>query len=172
MFAGRLTQTTLRALDWLASRVLSPEDIPAHQITGRRGEEDAYFYLRRRGYTIIARNFRSPHHRGELDLVGWERDVLCFIEVKTRTKRDFKPAEAAVDRDKQRELSKVARDFLRSMPPSCQRGPHSARLSRDGVEWRFDVLAVYYERERSQPSFELFQNAFPVSYNRGSADRN
>lgn len=168
MFAGRLTQATLRALDWLAAKTLLPEDIPAHQFTGRRGEEDAYFYLRRRGYTIIARNYRSPHHRGELDLVGWERDVLCFIEVKTRTTRSFKPAEAAVDRDKQRELSLVARDFLRAMPASCQRGPHHARLSGDGVEWRFDVLAVYYERGR--PAFELFQNAFPISYNRKFAN--
>jgi len=189
MFAGRLTEATLRALDWLSAKTLLPEDSPAHQLTGRRGEEDAYFYLRRRGYMIIARNYRSPHHRGELDLVGWERDVLCFIEVKTRTTRDVKPAEAAVDRDKQRELSLVARDFLRQMPPSCQRGPQPARLSRDGVErgpqparfsrdgveWRFDVLAVYYERDHGRPSFELFQNAFPVSYNhqfgnRGSAD--
>jgi putative endonuclease len=175
MFAGRLTQATLRALDWLAARTLPPEDLPTHQLTGRRGEEAAYFYLRGRGYTIIARNYRSPHHRGELDLVGWERDVLCFIEVKTRTTRDVKPAEAAVDRDKQRELSLAARDFLRQMPLSCQRGPHPARLSRDGVEWRFDVLAVYYECGHSRPSFELFQNAFPVSYNhqfgnRGRAD--
>jgi len=92
----------------------------------------------------------------ELDLVGWNRDVLCFIEVKTRTKHDVKPAEAAVDRHKQRELSLVARDFLRQMPPSCQ--------------WRFDVLAVYYDHGHSRPSFELFQNAFPVSYNRGFAD--
>jgi len=160
MLAGRLTQVTLRALDWFGARLLSPEDIPVHQRTGRRGEEDAYFYLRRRGYTIIARNFRSPNHRGELDLVGWERDVLCFIEVKTRTARDMKPAEAAVDRDKQRDLSLVARDFLRQMPPSCQ--------------WRFDVLAVYYERGDwtrgvTRPAFELFQNAFSVSYNRKSS---
>jgi len=154
MFAGRPTQAALRALDWLADRMLSPEDTPEHLRTGRRGEEDAYFYLRRRGYIVIARNFRSPHHRGELDLVGWDGDVLCMIEVKTRTTRDFKPAEAAVDRQKQRELSLVARDFLRQMPPSCR--------------WRFDVLAVYYERGRS--SFELFQNAFPVSYNRKSGN--
>jgi len=60
MFAGRLTQAALRALDWLTTRTLAPEDMPAHQRTGRRGEEDAYFYLRRRGYTIIARNLRSP----------------------------------------------------------------------------------------------------------------
>ncbi len=175
MFAGRLTQATLRALDWLAARTLSPEDAPVHQRTGRRGEEDAYFYLRKRGYTIIARNSRSPNHRGELDLVGWERDVLCFIEVKTRTTHDVKPAEAAVDRHKQRELSLVARDFLRQMPPSCQLGPQPACLSRDRlerVEWRFDVLAVYYEHGRSQPTFELFQNAFPVSYNHKFGNRN
>lgn len=151
MFAGRLTQATLRALDWLSARTLPPEDVPAHQRTGRRGEEDAYFYLRRKGYIIIARNYRSPHHRGELDLVGWDKDVLCFIEVKTRTTRDVKPAEAAVDRDKQRELWLVARDFLRQMPPSCQ--------------WRFDVLAIYYESHRRESTFELFQNAFSVSYN-------
>jgi putative endonuclease len=156
MFAGRLTQTALRALDWLAAKTLPPEDLPAHQLTGRRGEEDAYFYLRRRGYTIISRNFRSPNHRGELDLVGWDREVLCFVEVKTRTSRDFKPAEAAVDYDKRRELIMVARDFLRHMsaPPQS----------------RFDVLAVYYEHGNSQPSFELFQNAFSVSYNRKFAN--
>ena len=155
MFGARFTQATLAALDWLAAKTLPPEDKPKHLRTGRRGEEDAYFYLRRRGYTIIARNYRSPNHRGELDLVGWERDVLCFIEVKTRTTRDFQPAEAAVDREKQRELSLVARDFLRHMPDSC--------------EWRFDVLAVYYDHGTSQTSFELFQNAFSVSYNRESA---
>jgi putative endonuclease len=157
MFAGRLTQAALCTLDWLAAKTLAPEDMPAHQRTGRRGEEDAYFYLRRRGYTIVAHNYRSPLHRGELDLVGWDKDVLCVIEVKTRTKRDMKPAEAAVDRDKQRELSMVARDFMRQISPACQ--------------WRFDVLAVYYERGYSHPSFELFQNAFPVSYDRGFRNR-
>lgn len=166
MFAGRLTQATLRALDWLTAKTLPPEDAPAHLRTGQRGEEAAYFYLRRRGYTIIARNFRSPNHRGELDLVGWEKDVLCFIEVKTRTTHAVKPAEAAVDRYKQKELAMVAGDFLRQMPSSRPRGPEAERFSRDGVEWRFDVLAVYYERGRSQPSFELFQNAFSVAYNR------
>ncbi len=157
MSGGRLTQIILGALDWLTVSVLPPQEEPEHLRTGRRGEEDAYFYLRRRGYTVIARNFRSPLHRGELDLVGWERDVLCFVEVKTRTSRAVKAAEAAVDREKQKDLSLVARDFLRQMPPAC--------------EWRFDVLAVYYDNGCRHPSFELFQNAFPVSYNHGFAGR-
>ena len=148
LFAGRLTQATVQALDWLAERTLPPDNTPAHQRTGRRGEEDAYFYLRRRGYVIVSRNYRSPHSRGELDLVGWEGDVLCFIEVKTRTTRAIKPAEAAVDYAKQKELGLMARDFLRHVPPWCQ--------------WRFDVLSVYYD-QRGQAAFELFQNAFSVS---------
>jgi putative endonuclease len=173
MLPARLTQTTLRALDWLTEKFLPPDETAEHLKTGRRGEEEAYFYLRRRGYTIIARNYRSPNHRGELDLVGWvrdnkdDKDVLCFIEVKTRTSRAIKPAEAAVDRDKEDDLRRVAHDFLRHMPDSYPRDSRPAHPSQPGIECRGDVLAVYYDRGFSQPTFELFQNAFSLSYNRG-----
>jgi putative endonuclease len=148
-FSGRVTQTAVRVLDWVAERTLPPEDAPMHQRTGRRGEEDAYFHLRRLGYVMVARNFRSSRRRGEIDLIGWDKDVLCFIEVKTRTTRDVKPAEAAVDRDKKRGLTAVAEEYVRHMAPSCR--------------WRFDVVSVYYGRQSSQPQIELFQNAFPVA---------
>jgi len=73
-----------------------------HRKTGQRGEEEAYFYLRRRGYVMIAKNYRSPRHHGEIDLIGWDQESLCFIEVKARTTHDVRPAEAAVDREKRR----------------------------------------------------------------------
>jgi putative endonuclease len=145
MSSGRLTHATIRALDWLAARTVSADKTPAHQRTGRRGEEAAYFYLRKLGYTIVARNYRSPRRRGEIDLIGWDRDVLCFIEVKTRTTHNVKPAEAAVDRDKRHELVAMAREYMRPLPPSCQ--------------WRIDVLSVYFESTPSEPQFELFRNA-------------
>jgi putative endonuclease len=149
MSSGRLTHAAIRALDWISARTLPPDNLPQHQRIGRRGEEDAYFYLRRRGYVMVARNFRSPNRRGEIDIIGWDKDVLCFIEVKTRTTRAVKPAEAAVDRDKQRNLAAVAREYLRHLAPSCQ--------------WRFDVVSVYYEEHSCQPQFEVFQSAFPAS---------
>jgi putative endonuclease len=149
MSSGRFTHATIRALDWLAERTLSPEKAPAHQRTGRRGEEAAYFYLRKLGYIIVSRNFRSPHRRGEIDLIGWDKDVLCFIEVKTRTTRDVKPAEAAVDHDKQRELAAVAREYLRHLPEPCQ--------------WRLDIVSVYNPAASMQPEFELFQNVHAVA---------
>ena len=144
MLFGHITQAAIRSLDWIAGKILTPEQVPQHQRTGRQGEEDAYFYLRKKGYVIVPRNFRSPHHRGEIDLIGWDKDVLCFIEVKTRTTRDVKPAEAAVDREKTRQIILVSRDYLRHLPLACQ--------------WRLDVLSVYYSDATRQPQFELFQN--------------
>lgn len=145
-FAGVPTHTVLRVLDWLADHTLPAEKIAPHQRTGRRGEEAAYFHLRKVGYTMVARNFRSPRCRGEIDLIGWDSDVLCFIEVKTRTTLDVKPGEAAVDRHKRRQIELVAREYLRRFPPSCQ--------------WRFDVVSVYYEQSSArQPLIELFRNA-------------
>ena len=53
---------------------------------------------------------------GDLDLVAWDNDVLCFVEVKTRTTRAVAPAEAAVDTDKKRMLRKMAHHYLRQLP--------------------------------------------------------
>jgi putative endonuclease len=144
MFSGRLTHATVQILDWIAGKTLSADAAPEHLRTGRHGEEAAYFYLRELGYVMVARNFRSPNRRGEIDLVGWHKDVLCFVEVKTRTTRDVKTAEAAVDRDKRRDILAVAREYLRHLPPSCQ--------------WRLDVVSVYYDQQSSKPQIELFQN--------------
>jgi len=81
MLSGRLTQVVIRVVD----RIVPSRDPerPAHLRIGRRGEEDAYFYLRRRGYVMVARNYRTARHHGEIDLIGWDKDVLCFIEVKS-----------------------------------------------------------------------------------------
>ncbi len=144
MLTGRLTHATIRILDWIASRTLPPDSLADHLRTGRRGEEDAYFYLRKLGYVMVARNFRSPNRRGEIDLIAWRDDILCFVEVKTRSSHDVKPAEAAVDREKRREVLGVAREYLRHLPPSCQ--------------WRLDVVSVYYDQPSGQPQIELFRN--------------
>src|SRR5690348_2564188 len=148
---GTVVKAAVGALDRLA-RVLgrdNPDKLPEHLITGRKGEEAAYFYLRKQGYVIVARNWRSARHRGELDLVGWDGDVLCFVEVKTRTTRDVKPAEAAVDEEKRRDLSAVARDYLRLLATPCS--------------WRFDVVTVYYDLQSGEPQFELFRNVSSIS---------
>src|ERR1700677_316149 len=142
--ALRLLEEFVHASDYLAARLRRGSALPAHLETGRRGEEAAFFYLRRRGYIVVARGWRSGKVRGDLDLVAWEDTTLCFIEVKTRTSRSFATAEAAVDEDKIRMLRRMARQYLQAMP-----------IVPDQV--RFDVMSIYYE---AQESFELIRRAF------------
>jgi len=116
-----------------------------HLALGIRGEEAAFFHCRREGYIVTARSWRSHRYAGDIDLIGWEGDCLCFIEVKTRTTRNVATAESAVDESKRQTLRKMARHYLRQLP-----NPASAR---------FDVLSIYFESDK-QPDFLLFRNAF------------
>jgi len=145
MLPARVTRIVLRGLDWLGQEVLPADRRSAHWQTGVRGEEEAYFHLRKLGYAIVARNYRSPRCQGEIDLIGWDQDVLCFIEVKSRRSSEVKSAEAAVDRHKRREIAQVVREYLRRLPPTCQ--------------WRFDVVSVYYDDRNPHPQIEVFRNA-------------
>jgi putative endonuclease len=144
---GTLVHSAARALDKVSGAIGHKEKAAAHLITGQAGEDAAYFHLRKLGYVMVARNWRVPQCKGELDLVAWEGDVLCFIEVKTRTTRDVKPAEAAVDERKRRELAVMARNFMR-------------RLRREKPpEYRFDVVSVYLSTA-GPAEITLFKNAF------------
>ena len=147
-FLAPLTQTTLRILDRVGAGRRIRKQLPVHQQIGRKGEEEAYFYLRKQGYVMVARNYRSPRRRGEIDLIGWDGGVLCFVEVKTRTSHDVKPAEAAVDHEKRRELTGMAREYLRRLPE---------------VPCRFDVVSVYFENAPIRAQIELFKNVFGMS---------
>ena len=135
-----------RFLEFLDRAAVRRRQEAPHLITGRRGERAAYFYLRRLGYVVTARGWRSAKARGDLDLVAWESDILCFIEVKTRTTRAVAPAEAAVDTEKKRMLRKMAHYYLRQLP-------------KQDVPVRFDILSIYFEAGKSA-DFELFRGAF------------
>src|SRR5258707_14573942 len=89
--------------------------------TGVRGETYAYWFLRRNGYVMIARNFTYRGTKGEIDLVGDDGATLAFVEVKTRTSpRDkFGAPEDAVTTGKQRHLSHMARQCVREYSTNC-----------------------------------------------------
>jgi len=145
MSSGRIPELITAALERVARIIRREPGGPEHLRTGRKGEDMAYYFLRRQGYTIVARNWRTKGRKGEIDLIGWDNATLCFIEVKTRSTRGVVPAEIAVDRAKQLELRGMATLFLyrqSSHPPS-----------------RFDVVSIYLEPGES-PEIELFKDAF------------
>jgi Predicted endonuclease distantly related to archaeal Holliday junction resolvase len=143
-----LVRSAVRALDRFARK----SALPAHLQTGVRGEDEAYFYLRGLGFTVVARDFRSPRRRGDVDLIAWEGQTLCFVEVKTRTRRAIKPAEAAVDEEKRAAVSAVAREYLRQVALARGKSP----------QFRFDVVSIYLESDVA-PDITLFRDAFRMS---------
>jgi putative endonuclease len=147
-------RSTLLALQSLARRLPRHKPPPAHLLVGERGEFEALFHLRRQGYLIIERRWRSPDHNGDLDLIAWDPTApagrtLCFIEVKTRSTRDLTPAASAINDAKRRMIRNMGRSFLRTLP----------REQRDQTLIRCDVVSVYLTG--AAPECELLRDAFP-----------
>ena len=134
-----LARAMFGLVNWAARKGLAESSAPPTRSaaglqarrTGVRGETYAYWYLRRQGYVMIARNFTSRGIKGEIDLVGYDGATLAFVEVKTRTSAtdEFGSPEDAVTTGKQRHLSRMARQFV-----------HEYRAS--GAPFRFDILAI------------------------------
>ena len=116
----------------------------ARQSLGRYGEDLACRELRRRGYAILARRFRTRF--GEVDIVAKDGGTLVFVEVKTRRSTAFGGATAAVNAAKQRRLVNMARSYLLGLAgaaPPC----------------RFDVVGVTAGAGRP-PVVEVVRDAF------------
>jgi putative endonuclease len=113
--------------------------------TGVRGETYAYWYLRRHGYVIVARNYVLAGVKGEIDLVGYDGAVLAFIEVKTRA-GDAALPEEAITPEKRHSLARIARHFLAER-----------RVAQ--APFRFDVLAIE-SRPGRPPEVRLHKDAF------------
>jgi putative endonuclease len=137
----------LDGLDRVARWRGSTEDTPAHLATGLEGEDEAFFYLRRKGYTVVARRWSSGDTPGDLDLIAWQGPMLCVVEVKARTARDASPAEIAVDSHKRSVLRRLARQYVRQLPQET------------APQVRFDVLSVYLVPGEKR-EFEHFESAF------------
>jgi putative endonuclease len=117
---------------------------PAHAL-GRWGEDRAARFLRRRGWTVLAQNYRFG--RREIDLVIRRGDVVAFVEVKTRAGTGFGAPHEAITRLKRREIETVATHFL-------------ARHGLEGVCVRFDALAIVVDRDYRVARLEHVEDAW------------
>lgn len=115
--------------------------------TGKKGEEFAVAYLKSKGYRIIERNYKCLF--GEIDIVAKDGNTVVFVEVKSRKSEDFGDPQAAVGREKQKKISRVALAYLEEK----RRYPCDAR---------FDVVAV--KMLPAGNTIELIQNAFELAF--------
>ena len=121
---------------------------------GALGESYAAAYLEQLGYRLVAANFTLPvgrNRRGaiinaEIDLIAYDNNTLCFIEVKTRSSDWFAPPQVNVDLRKRRQISRAARAYRQMLGIEDQR-------------YRYDVITVIpNERDPSTPKIELLRN--------------
>lgn len=121
---------------------------------GNYGENLAKEFLKKNGYKIVVTNFSTRLGRnfsghtliGEIDIIAYDQDILCFIEVKTRTTTFLAP-EKAVNLLKQRQISRVAKRYREIF-----------NLKDDPI--RFDVVAILLNE--AQPHIELKRDFFPL----------
>jgi putative endonuclease len=138
----------MRQMNSLAQRLRRQPASAAHLATGERGEQEALFHLRKLGYVVVARRWKTAKLWGDVDLIAWDGEFLCFIEVKTRSQRDATAALSAVDRDKREMLQRMARAFLRRFPEKL----------RGKIQVRFDVVSVYLLPTGAE--FDLYRAVF------------
>jgi putative endonuclease len=103
---------------------------PARQEFGAVGERVAERWLRRRGWRVLQRRFRSGHR--DIDLVAERDGLVAFVEVKARRGSDFGDPVEAVHWRKQRELVRSATVWI-------------DRHGRPNETYRFDVIGVLVE---------------------------
>jgi len=119
---------------------------------GTLGESYAAAYLDQLGYRLVAANFTLPVGRNlrgaiinaEIDLIAYDGDTLCFIEVKTRSSDWFAPPEVNVDLRKRRQITRAARVYRQML--GIENEPH-----------RYDVVTVIINND-STPQLELLRN--------------
>lgn len=101
--------------------------------------------LLRDGYVIVERNWRGAH--GEIDRIAWERDVLCFIEVRARSTKVFGFPSSTIGRRKQVRVARAAHAYLTRF------------ASRTRPLARFDVVSIV-DHGRGHPEIVIIKNAF------------
>jgi putative endonuclease len=115
---------------------------------GNLGERLACRFLRKNGYKILHRNFKSSRG-GEIDIVCRDHETLVFVEVKTRNTEYFGEPLTAVHPDQQRRISRGALTWLRM-------------LDNPEISFRFDVVEVVVG-ENEKPHLKLIRNAFHLA---------
>ncbi|NIQ15190.1 MAG: YraN family protein [Candidatus Dadabacteria bacterium] len=113
---------------------------------GKKGEDLACKYLKKDKYKILEKNFRCK--QGEIDMIAEDRaGVLCFIEIKARSREDYGSAIEAVTPSKQKKLLATAFIYLENKKIRSK-------------DMRFDIVSI----DLNTQEIYLITNAFDANY--------
>ena len=115
----------------------SPKDF-RKKVLGRNAEELTAKYLKKKGYQILERNYKTPY--GEADIIAYKDGYYCFVEVKARASDIYGLPAEAVDERKRERYRKIAAYFCMT--------------KKTEVPIRFDISSVF------EGELEYFENAY------------
>lgn len=113
---------------------------------GKRGEELALNYLKKKRWRILERNYRM--RSGEVDIVAWDGSTLTFVEVKSRSGTTFGEPHEAVDKRKQVRVSRAAKHYI------------LVKKIKD-VPMRFDVISILFDGDYGK--VDHIRDAFQIN---------
>lgn len=128
---------------------------PVPLSTGEVGERRAEQFLEQLGFRILARNWRNPHdRREELDLVCRDREVVVFVEVKTRAAGALVAGYYTINRRKKDVLRRAADAYLKSLTPSQR--PQTFRLDVVEIEMGLGPAGAQVRHFENVPLFPKY----------------
>ena len=119
--------------------------ISSRSALGQHAEQLAADYLERRGYAVLARNWRRPE--GELDIVLGLDGLCVFVEVRSRTGTDSGHPLETIDARKRARVLRAARMYIDEEHPNA-------------AAYRFDVVGVTFALDESPPELVYIEDAF------------
>ena len=125
------------------------KEVREKDLLGRQGEDEAVRFLKSQGYRILERNLQFRF--GELDIIAQKRNVIAFIEVKTRRTGVAGQPFEGVKPAKMRRIVSMAETYLRYK-----------KLEDDNLVFRFDIISIVWP-EGEPPEIQHLENAFDAN---------
>lgn len=104
-------------------------------------------FLKKQGYKILQRNYKPG--TTEIDIIGYDKGIIAFLEVKSCLSRRYGPPEMRVTETKKRRIYRAAQKYIKER-----------RLS--GQQFRFDVVSVLFNSRKDVPQVKLIKDAFSL----------
>jgi len=114
--------------------------------SGKRAEDLAVSFLKKEGYKILARNYKT--RLGEIDIIGNNKDCICIVEVRSMNTGRFGLPEYTINRKKRNQITKAALSYIK-------------RYGLEERESRFDVVCIE-DADSVLPKVRLIKNAFEL----------
>jgi len=116
-------------------------------LLGKKGEDLACSFLERHGYRILAKNYKTK--LGEIDIIGDNKDCICFIEVRSAGNKRFGSPVHTINRTKQNQIIKAALSYVK-------------KHGLEDKNSRFDVVCIE-DINSASPRIELIKDAFELN---------